>query len=666
MAGPLFIECETPRLKCPCDGKLYVRRVNLKKGSQTLEIQEVKNSLMINQLESEGNEHGRQNVWEKLLMVKFSSYTACEIIETLTKTIQYDDSRYCFLGFSDVQLKDKTCFLIAETDKQISERRKKFGNFGLPCPDQITSIKDLFEPLKRSLQLKKEKTEFKNNAENTEMSGFISPELAKQISSKSPSVVQVICPGFSGKLVLDHEIRSKVLLTEEMKEEIEVLFNTSESMNNYGDPVTIGIIDYSKPYEMGYLNLYTVMFLRERGVASDYLKELQRFYYEMLEKLGTGSETHAKYFLRLIGRKDIFEMTEDGLTPVVKETIGQMKSNEINKMKEVDDSLKILVSQSREVFGIVDPYKNQKNKLKSNQCVFAPDLDSLNLQDKELFEFVEKVLVIPEPCYSASDIQELEVVRDSHGQYTHLKDCIVLPSQTKAQAVPGKYFVTWDSNLLKQSTPSSSRNFSIPNLLSLLGCGRPSEELTDTGTVTEIDKADTLEASTDGASVTETDKADTPEASTDTASVIETDKAETPEARTAITTDTSVPSTTRDRHKEDISFQKELIRYFAEFKSSDDLILSVKEHFKNFSFLKESPSCPECETLGKYLSQSTDWNAQRDDIEKYLRKLDREYKKKKQSSKAQESEGSADRFCTSDLQALCDEMTNHLNEFLAP
>ena len=212
MAGPFLIHTTAP-LKCPSDEKLYVKHVILEKGGQTHPIQrkEVKNCLMINQLLFDGGKQGKQILWKNLLMVEFSSYSEDEVSGILARNIEYNGSRYCFLGFSELQLKNKTCFLIAETDKQIGERRTTFANLSVTIPfaDRVAKVQHMFEPYEKSLQLTEDEFIFENNADITEESGFMSPELAEKIKKTAeyslaydPSVVQVICPGFSGKLVL--------------------------------------------------------------------------------------------------------------------------------------------------------------------------------------------------------------------------------------------------------------------------------------------------------------------------------------------------------------------------------------------------------------------------------------------------------------------------------
>ena len=620
MAGPFLIHTTAP-LKCLSDEKLYVKHVILEKGGQTHPIQrkEVKNCLMINQLLSEGGKQGKQTLWKKLLMVQFSSYSEDEVSGILARNIEYNGSRYCFLGFSELQLKNKTCFLIAETDKQIGERRTTFANLSVTIPfaDRVAKVQHMFEPYEKSLQLTEDEFIFENNAEITEESGFMSPELAEKIKktaeynlANDPSVVQVICPGFSGKLVLSDEILAKA--RRDGIPRLKALLKTSGATKDCGNSLTVGIVDYSKPYKVGYLDIYTVMLLSERGVASDYLLELQKHYYDVLTKLETDL-TSAKYFLRLNGRKDILGKIDNGINPDARETICQIKGDEIRKMQENEDhpKLRILVSESREVFGILDPYDNQ---LQSSECVFAPCLNCLQPQERELFESAEQVLVIPQPCYSATDIRVLKLVCNK-GEYEKLKDCIVLPSQTETQFVSRKYFVCWDKNLLPQSNSAIWNILSeIPSKISTILPG-----LSWSNVMPFLWCGDRPEDTTDRVGETVTSEADT-------------------------------SSTATELH-EDASFQEKLKKYFANFKSSDDLISRAKSHFKEFALLKGSPSCRDCKTLGKYLSPSFDWNAKRDEAEKYVTNLGKEG-----------NQESTDESST--LQKLCGEMTDNLHAFI--
>ena len=568
MARPLRIPCTEPLPVFPSDGKPYVIHVIIKpeEGDQECrllqqEAEQLKNCLMIDQLLSEGNRQqrtdGKKTVWKKLLVLEFSSYPEDKIGDILTRDVEYNGSRYCFLGFSKSQLKEKKCFLFAEDDMQIRERRAKFGNLSkdISFAERVAKVQDMFEPYELSLELAEGEFIFETKDGNPEESGFMAPELAQKINeiaalnlSNDPSVVEIICPGFSGKLLLSDEILART--TGDEHSHLKALFKTSAITKDHGNALTLCIVDYSKPFEVGYLDLFTVMLLHCQGVESRYLLELQREHHKLLKTLETDL-TSAKYFLRVNGRKELLAKIENGMTPEAREIISEIKKKEIRKMQKCKDGpeeMKILVSESREVLGVVDP----DNQLQSNECFFAPNLDGMLSHEKERFESAQKVLVIPQPCYSASDIQRFDLCRRIEA-YEKLKDCIILPSQTEKRS--RKYIVCWDSGLVLQFCSSPWKFFKIPSqvskfFLSVFQCSNVKLSSSEDTEVMVGAEAGTSEGVTP-------------------------------------------PITALELH-EDVSFQKELKKHFAAFKSSDDLISRAESLFKKFALLEGSTSSSVC------------------------------------------------------------------------
>ena len=630
MAGPCLVSCTKP-LKCPSEEKFFVRHVILEKDNNSPHIQprEVNKSLMINQLDAEGR---KQSVWDKLLTVEFSSYSEDEINGILSRGIEFDGSHYCFLGFSASQLRNKTCFLIKETDKQISESRAKFGNFTntIPFADRVATVQHMFEPFEISLQLAEGEYTFEHHLEITVPFGYMSPELAETIKTtcglaKSPSVVQVICPGFSGNLVLSSEICGRTSADSRSSSRFKALFKSPDAANNCGDSLTMGIVDFAKPYKVGYLDVYSVTFLEERGVTREYLLELQRFYYDVLKKLGNTDLTFVKYFLRQTGRKKLLSTIKNEIANDVKEKISEIKEEEIKSMKNgTKPQLRVLVRMSREVFGIEDPYKGQRKALKSDECVFIPSLDCMNDQEKELFAKAQQVLVIPQPCYRSTDIRVFSLVRDKDkGEYEDLKDCIVLPTQPEAQAVANKYFVSWDRNLLTQKSDSYREIIAnaLPGLYSQIVKRLPTSLPCSKEQSTTRHRFEGFEE----IQATEKDQK------------------------------------TASKLHENGSFQEELKKYFATHKSSDDLVFSAKAHFERLAALR-GPLYSECKKLGEYLSPSFDWKTKKDDVKNYLEKLDRK-NSEKPSSTAEGTQNCAAQSSTQ--QPVWREMMEILREFIA-
>jgi len=627
MAGPFLVSCTKP-LKCPSDDKLYVKHVSIGKGipNPPTQPREVKSCLMINQLLSEPG--GKRNVWDKLLIVEFSSYSEDEINSLLSSGIEYDGSLYCFLGFSASQLRNKTCFLIKETDKEVNDRRERSGILSndISFADRVAKIQHMFEPFERSLELKKHEFECELSASSNVPSGLMSPEFAEIIKTtcsltNAPSVVQVICPVFSGKLVRCDEIASAASEDILSSSGIKALLRIPDATHNCGNSLTMGIADCTKPYKVGYLDVFSVMFLDKLGVKSVYLLALQSFYHQLLENLGKADLTHAKHFLRLNGRTELLSKIKNGITThEAREEICKIKSDEIKEMQDRNDTkLRVLVAKSREVFGIVDPYDDKEGALESDECVFNPCLDCLDPQEREQFEKAEEVLVIPVPCYTSSDIRVLKVVRDK-GEYDNLKDCLVLPSPTEEQVVANKYFVSWDTNLMTHKTKWLQYCSQFWKTLPALPCSRA--------------RPPTRHKFEEMVTCTKEVKKDEPP--------------------------------TKGQLQENAKFQNDLREYFSTFKSNDGLVSEAKSLFEKFASRPgHGPSCSECQKLGEYLSPYFAWNATSYDVvEKYLAKLDKKLEKLSSDVDREEAQDSAPQSSTP--QPVWKEMIAILNKFIAP
>ena len=514
---------------------------------------------------------------------------------------------------------------------QIYERRAKFGNLskGVSFAERVAKVQHMFEPYELSLELAAGEVIFETEDGNPEESGFMAPELAKKINEIAalnpvnvPSVVEVICPGFAGKLLLSDEILART--TGDEHSHLKALFKTSATTKDHGNALTLCIVDYSKPFEVGYLDIFTVMLLHCQGVESQYLLELQRDHHNLLKTLETDL-TSAKYFLRVNGRKELLAKIDNGMTPEAREIISKIKKKEIRKMQKCIDGpeeMKVLVSESREVLGVVDP----DNQLQCDECFFAPNLDCLLSYEKEQFESAKQVLVIPQPCYSASDIQRFNLCRRIEA-YEKLKDCIILPSQTEKRFVSRKYIVCWDSGLVFQFCSFPWKFFKIPNQVSkfFLGAFQCSNV-----------KSFLLSGRSEDTEVMVSAEAETSEGITPPMIVLEP--------------------------PEDALFQKELKKHFAEFKSSDDLISRAKSLFKKFALLEGSTSCSVCKELGKYLSPSFDWNANREKIDRHLEDLEK--KCENLHSQMEKSKESAEEASTQDLKGLRTAMIKNLNDFI--
>ena len=289
--------------------------------------------------------------------------------------------------------------------------------------------------------------------------------------------------GFSGILVSFNEmprLSVKALFRNSMSD----LTASSETVN---DMNTLGIVGYSRPYSLGYLDTQTVMPLEEGGASREYLETLQNNYYEVLDRLE--DKTYAGYFLRATGNSDLLQAFQrDGMTEEIARKLQTLRNKEIENMKtrkivndndEINQSdlktkdalaegsnsssddahfnqdtnqafdIRVLTPDARVVYGASDPY----GQLRYGECFFQP---TLHEAERNAFSFAELVLVMRRPSYHAGDVRVLKLTHRNEA-YKDLYDCIVFPTRgarPHANECAGgrvggdKYFVYWDQRLV--------------------------------------------------------------------------------------------------------------------------------------------------------------------------------------------------------------------------
>lgn len=486
------------------ESPLYIKHVEVTETKPCyVWYEKVENFLLLRYLV---NTRGTE-VLEQLLVVKFKSKDKNFIVETLKKGIECNGSQYHYLGQSNSQLRNKTCFLMNASLSEMHTLLTKFENFDEVCPIVRRSQKValLFSPFERSLELKSGEYDVIDDVTSTlgtyvftDGCGLMSPELAKEVQSLYklsyvPSAIEVRFKGFSGILVRFNEmpsLRLKALFRNSMSD----FASSSEALI---DMDTLGIVDYSRPYSLGYLDTQTVMLLAEGGASREYLETLQNNYYEVLDRLE--DKTYAGYFLRTTGNDDLLqEFQRDGMTDKVAEKLQRLKTEEIQNMKrgriadeneqnddeedrEVDMKfqsdlrtkdantdhsstvrdvylnqnitrafdIRILTPDARVVYGASDPY----DQLSYGECFFQP---TLHEAERNAFSFAEFVLVMRRPSYHVGDVRVLRLTHRNEA-YKDLYDCIVFPTQgarPHANECAGgrvggdKYFVCWDQSFL--------------------------------------------------------------------------------------------------------------------------------------------------------------------------------------------------------------------------
>ena len=382
---------------------------------------------------------------------------------------------------------------------------------------------------------------------------------------------------------------------------------------------TLGIVDYSRPYSLGYLDTQTVMLLAEGGASRVYLETLQSNYYEVLDRLE--DKTYAGYFLRTTGDEDLLkEFQRDGMTDEVARKLQRLKTIEIKNMKkgEITDEkqgddekgdsevdikfqrdlktmeaktdrnsttkdvyssqnmarafdIRVLTPDARVVYGASDPY----DQLNYGECFFQP---TLHKAERNAFSFTEFVLVMRRPSYHAGDVRVLRLTHKNEA-YKDLYDCIVFPNRgTRPHATEcaggrvggDKYFVCWDQSLLPRYISSPSIGY-ISSSSSKLA-----------NKVKEVCKS--------------------------------------------LKCKERKPATDLEKMKKQQQAHQSLIEYFGHFKDYDNLRSRGTELFIKYASLFGS-SCTECEQLKKMFLRDFDWGERYDQVDKKLEELEQAYDK---------------------------------------
>ena len=187
------------------------------------------------------------------------------------------------------------------------------------------------------------------------------------------------------------------------------------------------------------------MLIESVGVSERILRLKQQEFHEMLNRLSSNMDAACQY-LSCFGNEDSLDSIQKnkGIDKDIETNLKGLRKREIDKMFETRRNnrtrykTRILIPQSRLVFGVCDPY----GLLEENECYFNP---TLLKQDKEKFETADTILVTRNPCYAPGDIRKLKLAnRNVKSQYNHLYDCIVFSvkgERSIADQMSGKLFI---------------------------------------------------------------------------------------------------------------------------------------------------------------------------------------------------------------------------------
>ncbi|KAH7343653.1 RNA dependent RNA polymerase-domain-containing protein [Rhizoctonia solani] len=394
------------------------------------------------------------------------SAAANYIQRVLVKGLFLNGQQYRFYHHSNSQLRSRSCWLrAASTDEEldrmieglcdvskinnIAKRAKRIGllfsgaeidwnlNPALTkdIPD-ITLGEELFSDVSHGLGC-----------------GLISKKFMQLLAKKkkivhrgfryTPSVIQIRYRGYKGVLGLHPQLDEAA--------QQHVHFRDSMRKLKTGTDNTFSVVDYSKPYQFGRLNNDIIVLLSALGVTNEALSAKQDAYFDWI-KSANKDISSAMNFLSALGKHDLAERVfMDGLEEErIQAQIRNAQVEEVNAFRKPEtgkDRSRILLLQSRHLFGVCDPY-GLLEEGEVHVRIMEPRKGPTTLSNIDL-------MVVRNPCLHPGDILKLRAVH--HTELDHLVDCIVFsgkgrraaPSMTSGGDLDGDQFtVVWDPDIV--------------------------------------------------------------------------------------------------------------------------------------------------------------------------------------------------------------------------
>ncbi len=457
-------QCERTMLNIPfhCNKKVSSSCVNLRQIKITCDtIQTSLNVFPLNQTNRMIERYG-----DDLISLCFDYKMSPNHVQAILRPgLLINGVEYNFLGCSSSGLRSRTCYMLQGAKERVEQVRRDCGDF--------LKIQSVSKRLKRIGMLFSEvqlvnvviddlHVQIVDDIESpsgevfTDGCGQIGMRLAKEIMEASqievtylPSVYQIRYQGCKGVVAIDPNVPDHHL----------VIRKSMKKFNPGSIPFPkIGLCDYSKPDSYGHLNKQFIMLLSGLGVKDDIFLEKQRDHLGYLAKMVHYPEiaimiccwkNRPSLAMQITKHTSVDSFSKDKL---IKRELCLLKSQLLTKIEgkvalhqKLKIKLRILVNESRNIFGVCDPI----GVLKYGQCFIRPTIRG------KPSTVIGKVTVGKNPCYLPGDIRVLEAI-DDHRLH-HLVDCIVFPTKGKRphpSEIAGsdldgdQYFVCWDKDLI--------------------------------------------------------------------------------------------------------------------------------------------------------------------------------------------------------------------------
>ena len=350
------------------------------------------------------------------------------VFRLLDRGIVINSVSYNFYGHSNSQLKSKSCFLHAGSKGDAARKVESMADFSRikSVAKMVKRIGLIFSSAVVALHLPPDRCQDIPDIEKdgyifTDGCGLISTQLAKHLvqllnirfraARYTPSVFQIRYRGYKGVLTLDPRLRGQV----------QIQFRKSMKKIDVGADMSFAVVEYSKPYNFGFLNDEVVLLLHALGIATSTFVRKQQ---EHLDFLSTALQDPRMTFrfLSYINEPQLAErVLMDGLD-AVKPMVQSLLNKEYGKMlnKRVEQRCRIMIPSSRLLFGVCDPF----DVLEEGECAVRVTM----VGDGVARTIVgNEILVTRNPCLHPGDLQKFRAVQ--YEELTHLIDCIVFPTK---------------------------------------------------------------------------------------------------------------------------------------------------------------------------------------------------------------------------------------------
>jgi hypothetical protein len=191
---------------------------------------------------------------------------------------------------------------------------------------------------------------------------------------------------------------------------------------------TFSVVDYSQPYQFARLNNDIIVLLSALGVTTETLVSKQNAYFDWIESANKDVYS-AMNFLAVLGKYALAERVFlEGLDKEdIQGRIQAAQADEVNAFQKPEtgkDRSRMLLLQSRFLFGVCDPY-GLLEEGEVHVRIMESRRGATTLSNLDL-------MVVRNPCLHPGDILKLRAVH--HIQLDHLVDCIVFSGKGKKAA----------------------------------------------------------------------------------------------------------------------------------------------------------------------------------------------------------------------------------------